>query len=429
MSWKWSISVSVLVIWVLIVRILGRKHFNKTVIVTMWNLVILRGLIPIHIPVLQSPFVGDRIKTMASKDTVIIEKALGVSRQASTKYADFNQSGSLTESVFSAWVIGMIMVGLFIVWKSLCEIRALRKIIPIECGQIEKIIAGAGIRRKVKVYCSERFHSPVTCGFLRPKIILPMNFEKEADSDIRNIILHELMHIKRFDVPKRFCMSVVFCIHWFNPLMWVCYWLYRKDQELACDELVLRSMDCKDAKEYAGTLISMSVQKEKEAAFFEGFLKKNTERQRILAAIENRKMGMAGSVAALLVIASSMIVFASYAPKEVIVPVPIAESIEEERPTGYNTENRELFEEENHKREEWLSRKEYYEAILKDIEDNHNDPSQPFTEEQEEAMIYKITMEAADIYLRILERGQSVGEDGMERIEEAYPDRGYMKKN
>lgn len=95
-------------------------------------------------------------------------------------------------------------------------------------------------------------------------------------------------------------MSIASCIHWYNPLIWICCRFYRKDQELACDERVLRSMNFKDAKEYAATLISLSAKNEREPLFLEGFQKKNAERERILSAIENRKMGIVGSIAAII---------------------------------------------------------------------------------------------------------------------------------
>ena len=50
-----SISASVMVIIVLLVRFFGKKHFSKTVIITLWNLILIRALVPFQIPLGNMP--------------------------------------------------------------------------------------------------------------------------------------------------------------------------------------------------------------------------------------------------------------------------------------------------------------------------------------------------------------------------------------
>ncbi len=53
------------------------------------------------------------------------------------------------------------------------------------------------------------------------------------------VLLHELVHVARFDWPARMIARITRAAYWFNPLAW---WAVRRldlEQELACDEEVL----------------------------------------------------------------------------------------------------------------------------------------------------------------------------------------------
>lgn len=425
--WKISINVSVLILWIVLVRFLGRKHLSRNVIVAMWNLVMIRALIPLQIPVEKIPFVEEKLKQISMSNNAFGALSFQNSGRLIEVPADIAKAGEIREYIFMVWLIGMIMACLLMIWRGLSEFRFLREIVPTECRQVEEIINKSGIRRTVRVYTGRHFCSPVTCGMFQPRIILPEDFDKEGEANIRNIILHELSHIRRFDVLKRVCMCMAVCVHWFNPLMWICLHLYRYDQEMACDERVLREMDYKDAKEYAETLIRMSAQNEREAILFEGFQRKNAQRRRILAAIENKKMGVVGTVAALLVMASSLVSFAYYTPDLKGKPIPvISGSIVDEKSSEKEYEE---TKERAGYREEWLSKVERYRMIWEDIIESHDDPNQPFTDEQQEAFNYYEMTRAANLYLERLEQGNVIGEIGIETIEDVYPDRSYMNKN
>ncbi len=120
------------------------------------------------------------------------------------------------------------------------------------------------IKRKVKIsllreeniyYCDE-VKSPFILGLIKPKIYLPSNITEE---DAGFVIAHEKAHLKRRDHLIKPLGFLLLTIHWFNPLMWVCYILLSKDIELAREEKVIRDMEIKDKKSYSTTLLSLSV--------------------------------------------------------------------------------------------------------------------------------------------------------------------------
>ena len=55
-------------------------------------------------------------------------------------------------------------------------------------------------------------------------------------------MLHEQTHIRRFDHVFRIIGYLTLCIHWFNPLVWIAFFVSGKDMEMSCDEAVIRKL-------------------------------------------------------------------------------------------------------------------------------------------------------------------------------------------
>lgn len=83
---------------------------------------------------------------------------------------------------------------------------------------------------------SDQISTPLTYGVLRPVILMPKNTDWDITLHIQYILSHEHVHICRFDALMKLVAALVLCIHWFNPFVWVLYFLYNRDLELTCDE-------------------------------------------------------------------------------------------------------------------------------------------------------------------------------------------------
>lgn len=105
------------------------------------------------------------------------------------------------------------------------------------------------------VYESEVVPSPFLLGFIHPAIYLPANLKEPARS---YVIAHERSHLKRCDHWTKAFGYGLACLYWFHPLLWVGYWLFCRDLELACDDRVLRSLEPAQRIEYSQTLLSMA---------------------------------------------------------------------------------------------------------------------------------------------------------------------------
>ena len=82
---------------------------------------------------------------------------------------------------------------------------------------------------------------PALVGAWRPRIVLPADFERRYDNAERELILaHERAHRARGDAQANALAATLRCLYWFNPLVHLAASRFRHDQELACDQQVLR---------------------------------------------------------------------------------------------------------------------------------------------------------------------------------------------
>ncbi|SMB79974.1 BlaR1 peptidase M56 [Desulfonispora thiosulfatigenes DSM 11270] len=108
---------------------------------------------------------------------------------------------------------------------------------------------------KDNIYRSDNVETPFVLGLIKPKIYLP-SYLSEIEKDY--IVLHEQTHIKRFDHVSRFLSYLTLCIHWFNPLVWIAFWLSGKDMEMSCDESVINQLGHGVKKEYLQSLLNLA---------------------------------------------------------------------------------------------------------------------------------------------------------------------------
>lgn len=118
----------------------------------------------------------------------------------------------------------------------------------------KKRLASA-IRLEGRVYQSELVSSPFILGLLRPRIYIPYGLEGER---LDYALAHEKRHLRRGDPWFKLLAWLLLCLHWFNPLVWLAFFLMGRDMEMSCDEAVLASGG--DLRQgYSQTLLSFAV--------------------------------------------------------------------------------------------------------------------------------------------------------------------------
>ena len=96
------------------------------------------------------------------------------------------------------------------------------------------------LTRRGGVYVSDADIGPASIGLLRPKIVVPHDFDRRYGPIEQSLIIaHEQTHIARRDAVANLAAAFFQCLFWFNPLVHLGVRRMRQDQELACDAAVM----------------------------------------------------------------------------------------------------------------------------------------------------------------------------------------------
>jgi beta-lactamase regulating signal transducer with metallopeptidase domain len=100
---------------------------------------------------------------------------------------------------------------------------------------------------------------PALVGVLRPKLVLPGDFESRFDPQERALILaHEAVHRVSGHTVVNGLVEVARCASWFNPLVHLAAIRIRADQELACDAAVIAARPT-ERRAYAQALLKTQI--------------------------------------------------------------------------------------------------------------------------------------------------------------------------
>lgn len=120
--------------------------------------------------------------------------------------------------------------------------------------QLRRKLIGA-VRLRDNIYLADHISTPFVIGIFRPKIYLPSTLSKREQE---YILPHEQTHIRRLDHIIKIVAFFALAVHWFNPLVWVAFFLCVKDMEMSCDESVMKQMDADIRREYSALLLSLA---------------------------------------------------------------------------------------------------------------------------------------------------------------------------
>ena len=111
----------------------------------------------------------------------------------------------------------------------------------------------SGVRQVEPGICEiDGGHLSFVMGLIHPVIYLSSGL----DSESRKVVLcHERVHLQRRDYLFKPAVLVICCVHWFNPLVWLAFYLMNMDCEMSCDEKVVKLLGEESKKVYSYTLL------------------------------------------------------------------------------------------------------------------------------------------------------------------------------
>jgi len=166
----------------------------------------------------------------------------------------------VVEAVLLIWVAGAMV---FAVWHFYCYRRFTKQLrtdsIPVpEDAEVAALFSSRktalGIQGEVKLMQNHKIPSPMLVGLYRPTILLPVSNIREID--LKLVLTHELMHLKRKDLWVKMLALVAGVLHWFNPLVHVLVRDVSTWGELSCDEALASEMSHEERKLYGEAILN-----------------------------------------------------------------------------------------------------------------------------------------------------------------------------
>lgn len=162
-----------------------------------------------------------------------------------------------------------------------------------------------GIPEEIELRRSPLVETPFIIGLRHPVVMLP---ERELGADqLVFIMKHELMHVKRRDLPVKWLTQLAVCLHWFNPAVHLAARRIERLCELACDEAVIRGMGRDEKQRYGETLIAAASFSAGQPAELLGAMsrKGNELKERLVSIMKSGKRKNSALIAALLLVCTA----------------------------------------------------------------------------------------------------------------------------
>ncbi len=106
---------------------------------------------------------------------------------------------------------------------------------------VQKVAGHMGINKPVQVWMSELVSSPVTIGYMKPVILLPLAAVNQLTThQVEAVLLHELSHIRRMDYLTNLLTRVIQTTLYFNPFVKAFAHIIEREREKSCDEIVIQ---------------------------------------------------------------------------------------------------------------------------------------------------------------------------------------------
>jgi beta-lactamase regulating signal transducer with metallopeptidase domain len=106
---------------------------------------------------------------------------------------------------------------------------------------VQRFAERMGIHKPVHIYISDLISSPVTIGFLKPIILMPIAaINNLTVKQVEAVLLHELAHIRRHDYFINLLINFIHTILYFNPFVKLFAKTIEREREKSCDEIVMQ---------------------------------------------------------------------------------------------------------------------------------------------------------------------------------------------
>jgi len=279
-----SLIGSVIMLLILIIKRIFRNKLNSTFHYYIWLILLLKLILPFGPQTtfnISNLYENSYIRTSTNENTQKSQIAstkqldnLNLGNSASTgninptnksvinNYMNMplKNKVNIKRVLCFIWLSGMaLLIGIFFTgYKKLIEIVkiSIRNIDVTHKEILYNCMKNMNIRTKVDLFYSSEISSPSLCGFLKPKILIPVKVAANVtDEEFKYILMHELTHLKNKDAFINWVITLLSMIYWFNPILLYGFHKMRQDREFSCDSRVISCLNKGENVHYGNALI------------------------------------------------------------------------------------------------------------------------------------------------------------------------------
>ena len=143
---------------------------------------------------------------------------------------------------------------LFMFWGFIASVFLVKLI--VKYSYLKKSLMQFSNNKTNNIIESQSISSALAFGLFKPKVFLPTDHAFSIQQE-QLLIKHEEIHCQRKDPLIRILYQILKAIFWFHPIICIFLNYYmKKDQELSCDEMVIKNN--KNDVEYSKLLLQLS---------------------------------------------------------------------------------------------------------------------------------------------------------------------------
>lgn len=318
-----NILAALLILAVAILRTAAVNKLPKRIFLALWSIVLLRLVVPFSLPSPFSVYSADESNLPAHRLAAALGDTIAPLMTQQLNGADKAEevsSGILpTPMWLIIWCIGTVFcAAIFAIsyWRCRMEFQTS---IPVRESYAKQWVESHPLKRPISIRQLDKISAPLTYGIFHPVILVPKKTDWKNAEMLEYVLLHEYVHICRFDTLTKLILTFVLCFYWYNPFVWLMYVLFHRDMELACDESVIRRLGEHSKSTYARILISMEEKKIGFTPIYSSFSKNATE-ERIIAIMKTRKISFVTAFIGVVLIAAMTTACAVSAPNTQVQP-------------------------------------------------------------------------------------------------------------
>ena len=152
-----------------------------------------------------------------------------------------------------------VTIGLFVIYYRNYNVQRKRILVnSIQPGSellehCENVRKELSLKRHIRIQVMDSDFTPFTLGFLKPIVVFPVGYPPE---NIRLVLMHEYIHIKKCDALIQILGNIVIIIHWYLLFPYLLSRELNSMAELDCDYKVSCLLNESQIKLYGHLIIN-----------------------------------------------------------------------------------------------------------------------------------------------------------------------------